>query len=197
MIKNGDQIILKGSVTSGLSDEEFLRFCLDNPDLRIERNNKLEIIIMSPDTGVSGLYHAEIVAQLRNWNHLSGKGYVFDSSTAFSLPDRSVLSPDAAWLSADKWEKLMPDDKDRFPPVAPDFVIEIVSKSDSLDELKEKMKLWLKNGVELGWLIDPRDKKVYVFNIRLADISEQSLNAPVMGTSPVEGFVLDLSSMRI
>src|SRR5688572_15045781 len=124
-----EALILRDSITGSMTDEEFLRFCLENPGLRIERNSNLEIVIMSPVSTLSGLHSSEIFAQLYQWNKRYGKGVVFDSSTGFTLPDRSVLSPDASYLSTAKWENLSDDDKNKFAPVCPEFVVEVRSKS--------------------------------------------------------------------
>src|SRR5688500_6885232 len=120
-----EALILRDSITGSMTDEEFLRFCLENPGLRIERNSNLEIIIMSPVSTLSGLHSSEIFGQLYQWNKRYGKGVVFDSSTGFTLPDRSVLSPDASWISLERWNAISAEDKDRFAPICPEFVIEV------------------------------------------------------------------------
>jgi Uma2 family endonuclease len=192
-----DTFVLKGEVAAGLSDAEFFRFCLDNPDLRIERNNKLEITIMSPTGSLSGRVNAEINRQLSNWNYEQGNGEVFDSSTGFTLPDRSVLSPDAAWLSNEKWNTLSNEEQDRFAPVCPEFVIEVRSKSDSLEMLKTKMKNWLANGTQLAWLIDPIDGISYVYKNNHADQVITGMDKKITGEAPVTGFVLDLALLKL
>lgn len=106
-----DTVTLKDSVTSNMTDDEFFRFCTENSNLRIERNHKHEIIIMSPVNSLGGFLSGEVLRQLSNWNYENGKGVVFDSSTGFTLPDNSVLSPDASWLSKQKWNTLDEDEK--------------------------------------------------------------------------------------
>jgi len=168
-----ETIVLKDRFTSRMSDEEFLWFCLENKDLRIERNSNLEIVIKSPVTSLSGSQSLEIARQLANWAIKDSTGISFDSSAGFTLSDRSVLSPDASWVSNEKWNSLSEEDKDRFAPICPDFVIEVRSKSDVLSDLQNKMIVWLKNGAQLAWL----DKKI-------------------IGNKPVKGFELDLSLLR-
>jgi Uma2 family endonuclease len=191
-----ETIVLKDRITSRMTDEEFFWFCQENKELRIERNSNLEITIMSPVTLLSGNHSGEVYRQFANWAVLNGTGVHFDSSTGFTLPDRSVLSPDASWISNKKWNALTEEDKDRFAPVCPDFVIEVRSKSDVLDDLKNKMTLWLKNGAQLAWLIDPREKKSFIYRPDKEVEVIHRLDKKMMGEAPVEGFVLDLSLLR-
>lgn len=192
-----DTFVLKGEVTTGLSDEEFFRFCLDNPDLDIERNNKLEITIMLPTGSLAGKINSEVLRQLSNWNHVQGKGVVFDSSTGFTLPDRSVLSPDASWLSRVEWNKLSTEEKERFAPVCPEFVIEVRSKSDSIETLKTKMKNWLANGAQVAWLIDPIEGATYIFHPGKPEQIVQGMDKKITGEGSVTGFVLELALLKI
>ena len=120
-----ETIVLKDRITGNLTDEEFLWFCLENKDLRIERNSNLEITIMSPVTTKSNYSSGAAFAVLYMWSISTGKGYAFDSSTGFTLPDRSVFSPDASWVSNEKWNSLSEEDKDRFAPICPEFIIEV------------------------------------------------------------------------
>lgn len=192
-----DTIILKDEFTSRLTDEQFFWFCQQNKDQRIERNSNHEIIIMSPVTTLSGAHGSEVARQLANWAVESGTGLSFDSSAGFTLPDKSVFSPDAAWLSNEKWNALSEEDKDRFAPVCPEFVIEIRSKSDSLEDLKQKMELWLQNGAKLAWLIDPRARTSYVYRSGKDVEIIVGFNTKIVGEGPVKGFTLDLSLLRI
>ncbi len=192
-----DTFILKDSVTGGMTDDEFLRFCLENKDLRIERSSNLEIIIMSPTTTKSGNFEAEIVRQLSNWCIEDERGLVFSPSAGFTLPDKSVLSPDASWVSFKKWNSISEEDQNRFAPLCPEFIIEVRSKSDRLEELKAKMKVWLKNGAQLAWLIDPQEKTSYIFRPGKSEEEINGLDKKLKGENPVEGFVLDLSMLNI
>ncbi len=192
-----ETIILKDRFTGSMTDEEFLWFCQENKDLRIERNSKLEIIIMSPVTTLSNYGSGAVFAQLYMWSLQNGNGLAFDSSTGFTLPDRSVLSPDASWLSKEKWNALSDHDKDRFAPVCPEFIIEVRSKSDSLEDLQAKMKVWIKNGAELAWLIDPREKTTYIYHPKEELRVVKGLDKTMQGSGAVAGFVLDLSLLTI
>jgi Uma2 family endonuclease len=192
-----DVFVLKGSVTGGMTDDEFLRLCLDNPDLRIERNSNLEILIMSPVTSKSSFYSGAAYAQLFNWSMVDTRGIAFDSSAGFTLPDRSVLSPDASWVSKTKWNRLTEEDKNRLAPLCPEFVIEVRSKSDRLPDLKKKMHVWIANGAELAWLIDPEEKTTYIFRSNGEEFSLTGFDRKISGEGPVAGFVLDLSLLRL
>ena len=193
-----DLFVLKDSVTGGLTDDEFLRFCLENPDLRIERNNNLEILIMSPVTTKYSFYSGAAYAQLFNWSLTDKRGIAFDSSAGFTLPDRSVFSPDASWVSREKWDELTEEDKNRFSHICPEFVIEVRSKSDNLSDLKKKMSVWISNGAKLAWLIDPVEKISYVFKPNGIESTVEGFdNKKLIGEEPVNGFILDLSLLKI
>lgn len=152
---------------------------------------------MSPVSTLSGLHSSEVFIQLANWAQKDGRGLAFDSSTGFTLPDRSVLSPDASWLLNTKWDNLSAEEKDRFAPVCPDFVIEVRSKTDDIETLKEKMKVWIRNGAQLAWLIDPRDKVSFIYRTGKPEEKIEGFNQQVVGEIPVNGFELDLSRLTV
>lgn len=192
-----EPLVLKDSITGSMSDEDFLRFCHENQNLRIERNSNLEVILMSPVSTLSGLHSSEIFLQLASWAKQDGRGLAFDSSTGFTLPDRSVLSPDASWLSIAKWNNLSTEEKDKFAPVCPDFVVEVCSKSDDPEALKEKMRTWIENGAHLAWLIDPRSQVSFIFRPGKIEERIDGMTIKIKGEGPVEGFVLDLSLLTL
>ena len=146
-----------------LTDDELLRFCAANDDLRIERNKDGELIVMTPAGGETGDKNSDIIADLKIWTRQDGRGRSFDSNTGFTLPDGSMRSPDAAWIELSRWNRLSREDRQRFVPLAPDFVIELRSPSDSIAELKAKMEQWIANGAQLAWLIDPLEQEVSVY----------------------------------
>jgi Uma2 family endonuclease len=192
-----DTVVLRDSITGNLSDAEFLRFCQENSDLRIERNSNLEIVIMSPVSTKSGYHSGAAYAQLFNWSMIDKRGFAFDSSTGFTLPDRSVFSPDASWISKQKWTSLTDDEQSRFAPICPEFVIEVRSKTDQLADLKRKMETWLANGTELAWIIDPFEKHTYIY--RNDGITEMidGFDVKIRGEKSVDGFTLDLSLLSL
>ena len=146
-----------------LSDEQFFQLCQDNRDLRLERNPKGDLIIMPPTGGETGNSNAGITAQLWLWNNLNKLGVVFDSSTGFKLPNGADRSPDAAWIPLDKWQALTPQQKEKFLPLSPDFVIELMSASDNLETARKKMQEYLDNGTRLGWLINRKTREVEIY----------------------------------
>ncbi len=146
-----------------LSDEQFFQLCQDNRDLRLERNPKGDLIIMPPTGGETSNSNAGITAQLWLWNNLHKLGVVFDSSGGFKLPNGADRSPDAAWIPLDKWQALTPQQKERFLPLSPDFVIELMSPSDSLETARKKMQEYLDNGTRLGWLINRKTREVEIY----------------------------------
>jgi Uma2 family endonuclease len=173
-----------------LSVEEFWRFSAENPELRLERSANGEIIVMTPTQRGTGFRGAQIIAALHIWAEQDGRGYEFDSSTGFTLPDGAVLSPDASWIHRSKWTPEMEDEYRK--PLAPDFAIELRSKTDSLQQLREKMKMWIANGVGLAWLVDPSRKTVEIYRPgREPEVLEGG--SAVEGEGLVAGFVLELA----
>ena len=146
-----------------LSDEQFFQLCQDNRDLRLERNPKGDLIIMPPTGGKTSNSNAGITAQLWLWNNLNKLGVVFDSSTGFKLPNGADRSPDAAWIPLEKWQALTPQQKERFLPLSPDFVIELMSASDNIETARKKMQEYLDNGTRLGWLINRKTREVEIY----------------------------------
>ena len=146
-----------------MSYAEFYEFCRTNPELRIERNANGEVIVMPPAFSDTGNRNVNISAQVFNWAEQSGMGAVFDSSTGFTLPNGATRSPDTAWILTERWNALSSEEQASFAPIAPDFVIELRSSSDSLSKLQEKMEEYLANGVRLGLLIDRKTRQVQIY----------------------------------
>jgi len=180
-------ISLRPSAT--LTDEELMRFSEENKPYRIERNKHGEIIIMTPVGGIGSTHEAYVAYALLHWNETTAAGIAFISNAGFNLPDGSCLSPDAAWLALDRWNALTPVEQAGYPPLCPDFLIEIRSQSDSRSSVEEKMQLWLENGAALAWLVDPIAANVVIYRPGNAP---ELLERPevVSGTGPVDGFRL-------
>jgi len=142
-----------------LSDDELFELCASNSELVIERNSNGELIIMSPTGGLTGNRSSRLLYELYAWNEQANSGYVFDSSTGFLLADKSMLSPDTSFIDKSKWEAIPIEKQEKFPPICPDFIIELRSPSDELKYVKGKMDVWIKNGCRLAWFIDPIEKK--------------------------------------
>lgn len=174
-----------------LTDEQFYRLCLANPDRQFERTAKGELIIMPPVGGVSGNREANLIADVSIWNRQRGLGYVFSSSTIFRLPKGGDRSPDVAWVKRERWEALLPEDQEKFPPICPDFAIELRSRTDTLNSLQTKMQEYLDSGLRLGWLINPQQEQVEIYR---PDQAVEVINFPVTlsGENVLPGFTLTL-----
>lgn len=174
-----------------MDDDMFAEFCRINRDLRIEMTAEGNLIIMSPTGGRTGNRNAKLTQQVANWADTNDTGVSFDSSTLFKLPDGAKRSPDVSWVRREKLQQLTDEQKDKFLPLCPDFVIELRSASDSLVELQEKMGAYIKNGAQLGWLIDPQQRRVFVYR---ADNSVERMDNPnaITGELLLSGFTLDL-----
>jgi Uma2 family endonuclease len=179
-----------------MSEKEFFDFCQRNADLRIERDANKQITIMSPAGANSGRFSSEVNGQLYMWNVQQGKGYTFDSSTGFTLPDGSVKSPDAAWVAGERWEGLSEAEQNKFAPLAPDFVAEVVSLSDSLPAVKDKMKHFIEQGVRLAFLIIPHLQQAFIYRANGTVELVEDFSKKISGESVLPGFQLDLSRLR-
>ena len=177
-----------------LSLEAYLAFCRANPDLRVERTAEGEIIIMPPAGAESSYRNSGLTMQLHSWAENDGRGKAFDSSAEFILPDGSALSPDASWVSSVALSRLSRQKRKEFLPLAPEFVVEVMSPSDRLKTAREKMALWIANGVQLGWLIDGDAETVYIYRKDRPPEVRRGLQK-LAGEGPVKGFVLQLSAI--
>lgn len=146
-----------------LTDEQFYQLCVNNNNLRIERNVNGDLLIMPPTGGKTGNRNGRLIQQLFNWSDSDGTGIAFDSSTGFILPNGANRSPDASWIPLTKWDTLTDKEKQRFLPLCPDFAIELLSPSDNLVKTQEKMQEYLDNGTILGWLINPSRQQVEIY----------------------------------
>jgi Uma2 family endonuclease len=177
-----------------VTQEQFEQLAIVNRDVRLERTATGELIIMPPTGGNTGKQNLDFEGQLWFWNRQTKLGIAFNSSTAFHLPNGADRSPDAAWISNKRWNALSPEQQDTFPPLCPDFVIELRSKTDSMKTLREKMQEYLDNGLLLGWLIDTKNKKVEVYR---QNQSVEVLDNPstLSGENILPGFILDLQGV--
>ena len=177
-----------------MTDDEYFQFCADNPDLRIERSAEGDILIMPPVGGESSFRNSELTAELRIWARKDGRGRVFDSSVEYFLPSGAAYSPDASWVLRSRLDKLTKDEKRKFLRLCSDFVVELMSPSDRLSKLKTKMREWIENGAQLGWLLDPDHRTVYIY--RRDREPEQLVNPErLAGEGSVAGFVLVLADI--
>ncbi len=177
-----------------MTDEQFFRLCQKNQDLRFERNAKGDLIIMSPTGGDTSRSNFEIYLDLGIWNRQRKLGVAFDSSGGFKLPSGANRSPDASWIPIEKWNNLTPEQRTKFLPLCPDFLIELMSPSDSLPETREKMKEYLENGMQLGWLINPKNRQVEVYRAG-KDVEIFDSPKTLSGEDVLPGFILDMTTI--
>lgn len=179
-----------------MTDEEFYNFCQNNAEYKFEREPDGKIITMPNTGGKTGNINQRLGTRVEVLNEQEDTGLTFDSSTAFKLPDGSTRLPDVAWVSNDRWESLTEKQQEQFPPICPDFVIELLSPTDSLKVAKAKMhNVWIANGCRLAWLIDPKSQLTHIFRqngeIQLVDGFDKTLS----GENVLPGFLLDLSRL--
>jgi Uma2 family endonuclease len=187
-------VIHFGPVLRKLSDEDFFEFCQANRDWRIERTSDGDIIIMPPTGGETGRRNFDLSVVFGIWAKADGTGLGFDSSTGFMLPNGAERSPDLAWVRLSRWNALTDEQREKFPPLCPDFVAELRSPSDRLVTLQDKMEEYIQNGAQLGWLLDPIEKKVYVYRPR-AQVECVDNPSTVSAEPVLKGFVLDFREL--
>ncbi len=177
-----------------MNDDEFFQFCQLNPELRIERTSGGDIIVMAPTGGKTGRRNAKLIVAFGRWAEKDGSGQFFDSSTEFILPNRAGRAPDLSWVRNERWNSLTSKEQEQFPPLCPDFVVELRSPTDRLKILMTKMEEYIANGAQLGWLIDPLERKVYIYR---PGVAAEVLDDPkeVSGGPLLKGFVLDVQSL--
>jgi len=177
-----------------ISDRQFEKICRKNRDFKIEQTAEGELIIMPPTLPDSGWRNTKLTTRTEIWSDFHKSGIVFDSSTYFTLPNGARRSPDVAWMKREKWESLSEKKRQEDSKFVPDFVIELRSSTDSIKVLQAKMREYIENGVKLGWLIDPKNKKVYVYR---ANGKVETLKNPEMlsGEDVLVGFELNVQEV--
>lgn len=174
-----------------MTDDQFFQLCQNNQELRFERTANGDLIIMPPTGGETGNRNARITQQVMNWTDIDGTGIAFDSSTCFKLPNGADRSPDASWIKLERWNALTDEEKQKFPPICPDFVIELLSPSDSLKTTQEKMREYIDNGVRLGILINRKSRQVEIYKPG-KEVEVLESPATVSGEDVLKGFLLNL-----
>lgn len=192
--EQGPLVLHFEAVLRKLDDDDFFEFCQANRDVRIERTKNGDLIIMPPTGGKTGGGNFYLTAKFGVWVEADGTGKGFDSSTGFKLPNGAERSPDVAWVRRERWEALTAKEQEQFPPLCPDFVIELRSRTDSLAVLQEKLQEYIENGAQLGWLIDPAARKVYLYRPG-APVEQLDNPEYVSGDPLLPGFVLNLAPL--
>ncbi len=174
-----------------ITDDQFLQIIAANKDLRLELSSQGELIVMSPTGGETGGRNQELAGQIWFWNREKGLGKAFDSSTGFKLPNGATRSPDVSWITIERWNALTPEQRKKFLPLCPDFVIELVSETDDVEDTQAKMREYINNGLRLGWLINPKTKQVEIYR---QNQEVEVLQSPthLSGEDVLSGFILDM-----
>ncbi|MEG3897860.1 MULTISPECIES: Uma2 family endonuclease [unclassified Microcoleus] len=180
--------------TFKVTHEQFQEIAAVNRDLRLERTATGELIVMPPTGSETGNRNLDIEGQLWLWNRQTKLGVAFNSSSGFKLPNGADRSPDASWVKLERWQTLTPKQQEGFAPLCPDFVVELRSKSDNLEPLREKMREYMANGASLGWLIDRKNKKVEIYRPS-QDVELLDNPSSLSGEDVLPGFVLDLTDV--
>jgi Uma2 family endonuclease len=186
-------VILNLDSITTLTHEQFWQLSLANRDARLELTAQGKLIVMPPTGWMSGKRNFDLSGQLWNWNQRTKLGTAFDSSTGFILPNNAIRSPDVTWVKQERLDAIQPI-PEGFLPIAPDFAIELRSSSDSLRDLREKMKEYMDNGVRLGWLINPQDKEVEIYRAGKEAEVLRSMNE-LSGEEVLPGFMLELKEL--
>ncbi|MDB9509998.1 Uma2 family endonuclease [Kamptonema animale CS-326] len=188
-------IELPTAIALYVTPEQFEAIALANRDLRLERTAAGELIVNPPTGGESGQRNFSITGQLARWyEEQEDLGEAFDSSTGFRLPNGADRSPDVSWVRRERWEALTPQQRKGFVPLCPDFVVELRSESDSLRSLQTKMQEYIDNGARLGWLIDPKNRRVEIYRSG-SEVEVLENPSELSGEDVLPGFVLNL--MRV
>lgn len=180
-----------------LNDDEFYDFCVQNDNLKFERDSSGNIYIMANTGGITGNMNAELSYEFVGWNRSAKLGKVFDSSTTFRLPSTAARSADVAWIKNENWESLTLAQQSKFPPLCPDFVLELMSNTDTIKEAQKKMNDdWMANGCKLGWLINPKNQTTYIFRENQPLETIKGFNVKLSGEQILLGFELDLALLK-
>lgn len=185
---------IPSTLTLHISHEQFIDLALANRDLQLERTATGELIIMPPTGSYTGNKNFDIAGQLWLWNRQDKLGKAFDSSTGFHLPNGADRSPDVAWIKQEKWDALSLEQQETFAPICPDFVLELRSKTDSLEKLQAKMREYIENGASLGWLIDRKNQRVEIYRPG-KDVEVLDRPVSLSGEDVLPGFVLELTEV--
>lgn len=177
-----------------LTDEQFFQLCQNNRDLRFERTAKGDLLIMPPTGGETSNRNARLTQRLMNWADTNELGIAFDSNGGFKLPNGADRALDASWVKIERWHALTPEQRQKFLPLCPDFVVELRSPTDSLKATREKMQEYIDNGARLGWLIDQKNKRVEIYR-QGQDVEILQSPTTLLGEDVLPGFVLDLNGI--
>ena len=188
-----NSLILKLPKRWTLTDDEFYEFCQQNDNVQLERTAQGEILIMAPTGGNTGKTNKNVLFELEVWNRKHKLGETFDSSTGFILPNGATRSPDASWIEQSRWDALSAEEQEIFPPLCPDFIAELMSKTDSLKLAQAKMDEWMENGCRLGWLFRPKTEEAFIYRPNQPVAHMKGYDQALSGEDVLEHFTFDLA----
>lgn len=191
-----ETLTLDISEAFNLTDEQLFLLCSSNKEINIERNFKGDLIFMAPAGATTSSINIDITSQLFNWNKKNKRGKTFGPDGGFILPNNAMRSPDAAFITQERWEKIPLDERKKFPRICPDFVIELLSESDKIEAAKAKMNEWMNNGCLLSWLIDTKNEYVYIYRIDGSKTTVNGFDNILSGENILPGFNLNLNELR-
>ena len=191
---SNNYLVLQMSPVWEISADSFFDFCQLNSHLRIERTATGKLVVMSPAGSETGNRNAKLIQQLANWSDRDASGIEFDSSAGFVLPNGATRSPDASWIKLTRWNSLSAEQRTKFAPICPDFVVELRSPSDNLKILQDKMQEYIDNGASLGWLIDRTTRQVYIYTPD-SEVKGLDNSQTISGNPILSGFMLDLAKV--
>jgi Uma2 family endonuclease len=177
-----------------MSDDQFFFFCKNNEPYQVERNSLGEIIVMEPTWSETGRCNFDIATELGIWNKEKKSGYLFDSSAGFTLPNSAIRAADIAFIKRERWESIPVSDRQKFTPVCPDFVIEIISPSNTLTYADDKMKEWIDNGCQLAWMITPA-KRITTLYRSNGNVIEKPFSELLSGEDILPGFSINMNTI--
>jgi Uma2 family endonuclease len=188
------ELTLNLPTTLKLTADQFNELARFNQDLRLELTAKGDLVIMPPTEGETGERNFEISGQLWQWNRENCLGKAFDSSTGFRLPNGATRSPDVSWIKQERWEALTSEQRKKFLPLCPDFIVELVSESDEIEDTRKKMQEYIENGLQLGWLINPKTQTVEIYRPQ-KDVEYLDHPKTLSGDRILPGFLLNLENI--
>jgi Uma2 family endonuclease len=182
-----------------LTPDQFAAVCAANPEAVLELDADGTLIEMTPTGGSTSTRNTRLLMRLQLWADRQGGWKVFDSSGGFLLSDGSVRSPDASLVRQKRWLALSEAERDGFPPLCPDLVVELASPSDQPEPLRLKMASYISNGAQLGWLLLPRQRTVEVWSAepstQAARFSAMSDASRLEAAAEFPGLVIDLEEI--
>ncbi|GAB3640669.1 Uma2 family endonuclease [Spirosoma arcticum] len=179
-----------------MTDDEFYHFCQENPDFKFERDTNGNIISMALTGGDTGRRNTKLTSRLDLWTDDTKAGIVFNSSTGFKLPNGANRSPDVAFVAIDKWNALTPEERIKYPPLCPDFLVELMSEADYLREATDKMQEYMENGCRLAWLINLKTEEARIYSPDGSVRVVHGFDNRLSGDEVLPGFTFDLSLLR-